>query len=618
MHDSQSSGSYPRTSSEWNSFAIDETPSYIINHEIFPDRTFAQLVQTAFSPRIAVLATYDADKLAYHKGFTQGFWELLRPFGDEIREKIVAHDMQGSTRTLNNFALHFVPFDAYDMSVRTKGKENSFRATVASKHPNLVLTTPLSDYRFGTNSKDVEQWLWYLAYFRHQDISGKSALLYTQQFLAGQPLVPFETFNYPVLNLFVVSSHNTSPVDALRVLIQSTKYADCPTFLTPDATPRYVFVHDEDKHDLELSIAIFDTMKRSFGDNGFFLRLHSQKATLDYESAVPCPRPQWLSAQEHLKLLQASEKTPFCIFQSDVQAIQRFVTNFSTLSVIPHMERCVKKWDDQYASTRRGFTGKLLFASKKYFSPSGSGIASNFRHASHTYKRNSTEFFMRRLADFSFMLGDWTHAISVYEALIRQYNNDQAHLYLAAAQEIVSIARSFSPEDRVRNSEKSTLQTLQTYMSHYTRGVPNSHFHAARAFLLLGQLFGSKTEVDIDNSANWCTSLLFFRRLGPLGQAIMFQRIANLYQETCEKAVSASQGAVTAGTHRSRIRKAAFWSLLAAEFWCKCRLPELATPLFSQSQGTYDQIRWTSINKSVYNVSKEIDRLQKRYTHSDP
>lgn len=134
------------------------------------------------------------------------------------------------------------------------------------------------------------------------------------------------------------------------------------------------------------------------------------------DSATVTPRGQFLSTK-------------------DVEGLSAFVREFSTQSVIPFMEKNIANWNETIAASRRGITGRLFSASKKYFnsgakapSPAaGSGGAP-------TYHYSSPEAQLRKLADYAFMLQDYRFALGIYDTVKKDYVNDKAAKHAAGAQ----------------------------------------------------------------------------------------------------------------------------------------------------------------------------------------
>ncbi|WBW71888.1 TRAPP III complex subunit Trs85b [Schizosaccharomyces osmophilus] len=547
------------------------------------------IIREAYVPRISVICSRDADEFAISKGFPQGFWELLYPFGDRVRGKVRRRNMQDNMVTLEKTSLQFVPVDSLESHL-SDVPVVSIRDILTSKNRTLVLPEAPSKYTFGIHYKNLERWAWNLA---HEESYEMSTAMYIRQLLTGMPVASFETFSHPVAHLVVVTSHNPTPFESLRELINSLTQISFPAFVSNDIIYFFVYVHDEDQHDIELSMAIFDTMLQTFGERGYFLRLHSQKATLDYEHTIPFPCSSWLSAEERLLMLNGSQKEQHLLFESDADSIKRLVSHIAFNGVIPHLDKCIRIWDDQYASPRRGFTGKLFFASKKLISTQNNSHNSNFFASSNVYRPDSIEAYLRRLADYSFMLRDYTHANQIYEIASKQYANDDAYLYYAAASEMIVVTEHIIHLDRPYMSLTNKLrlnECMQSAMENYSNKPFNSYYHAARCFLLLGQFLSSLPNPRVDDAANWNAGLVFSKRLGPVGRAIIFQQTYELYRRTERTNIDSS-------TEMKRHRKTAFWCIMAADAWLRCHISFRARPFVDTAKEFYTQIAWPDLQE---------------------
>ncbi|EPY49405.1 TRAPP complex subunit Trs85 [Schizosaccharomyces cryophilus OY26] len=573
-------------------------------HGLYTAEELSTIIREAYVPRISVICSRDADEFAINKGFPQGFWELLYPFGDRVRGKVRRRDMQDAMLTLDKTSLQFVPVDSLESHL-SDVPVVSIRDILTAQNPKLVLPEAPSNYTLGVHYKNVERWAWTLA---HEENREMSIGMYIRQLLTGMPVSSFETFSHPVAHLVVVTSHNPTPFESLREIINSLPQISLPAFVSHDIIYFFVYVHDEDQHDIELSMAIFDTMLQTFGERGYFLRLHSQKATLDYEHTIPFPCSSWLSAEERLQMLNGLEKAQQLLFQSDAESLKRLVSHIAFNGVIPHLDRCIRIWDDQYASPRRGFTGRLFFASKKLISAQNNSHNSNFFASSNVYRPDSIEAYLRKLADYSFMLRDYVHANQIYEIASKQYANDDAYLYSAAASEMIVITEHILHLDRPYMSLTNKLrlnECMQLAMANYLNKPFNSYYHAARCFLLLGQYLSSFPNPRVDDAANWNTGLLFSKRLGPVGRAIVFQQTYELYRQT---------GRINSDSLDSREmkrdRKTAFWCVMAADAWLRCHISFRARPFIDQAKDFYTHVAWQDLNECVAKLG-EVDMTPK-------
>ena len=90
------------------------------------------------------------------------------------------------------------------------------------------------------------------------------------------------------------------------------------------------------------SNAILEKMKRSLGLHCTILRLN----TGSVEDGVPLHKSLWISAGEELVSLANPVDIPI-ITNADKEALQKFVRDMVTQSIVPHMERCITMWNDQ-------------------------------------------------------------------------------------------------------------------------------------------------------------------------------------------------------------------------------------------------------------------------------
>lgn len=100
------------------------------------------------------------------------------------------------------------------------------------------------------------------------------------------------------------------------------------------------------------------------------------------------------------------------------------------------------------ASSRRGITGRLFSAGRRYFSTGSKSITMNSQSAQSPYVSNphnnnlatpiyaynTPEAQMRKLADYAFMLRDYKFAHSVYDTVKKDFSADKAWKFYAGAQ----------------------------------------------------------------------------------------------------------------------------------------------------------------------------------------
>ena len=290
-------------------------------------------------------------------------------------------------------------------------------------------------------------------------------------------------------------------------------------------------------------------------------------------------------------LLEASndiEDPMSYIFESDFTAVQTFVRELVTQSVIPYMERQCAKWNEHILSKRRGISGRFMSLSKRFTpfssvrSPSGLGggqsSSGNYESLQGLYRSDTPEAIMRKLADFSFMLRDFKLAQSTYELLRSDFNNDKAWKHYAAANEMAAISLLLITQvasSKIRIELVDQMFETASY-SYATRCA--SQYYALRTLTLGSELLkirGSKGAVE---AARWASRINEMRLVGPYGEALFNERIAACYISV------KGLGVLNLG---DRARKTAFWATLAAESWLKLDKIKQATKCLNQAEISY-------------------------------
>jgi hypothetical protein len=397
--------------------------------------------------------------------------------------------------------------------------------------------------------------------------------LYLRRLLSGIPLACHESFAHPVACVMAISSRNPAPIEALQKLYRETSQGErrLPPWVDGDYLRYYILVHDEENGDIAKSMTLFDQMKRNFGLHCHLLRLRSTQSAETDDDSIPLPRSDWMTAAEELADIEASdtredfEDPTRYIFESDATAIRTFVREMVTQSVIPTMERNISVWNDQVASRRRGISGRFMSLSKRWAfgssgrsSTSGTSSSSSNYDALGFYRADSPEAIMRRLADFAFMLRDWKLAMSTYELLRSDFQNDKAWKYHASANEMAALALLIMPPSMSSKARIETINQMieQAFYSYHTRC--NSLYGATRSILLALELLRLRGGSGVDEAVRWGIRVLESRLMGTVGDALLKERMAVCY---------ASKRGVGSQAWGSRRRKSALWSVLGAQAW---------------------------------------------------
>lgn len=555
------------------------------------------LILKSFVPHVAIHASEDADGLVREKGFAGGLWELLRPFGERVQGKVTIRDSNGAARAWEDFAVRFTRF----------GRDVEEPEPVAGVGGGAGVRSPTPGSR-GVGAADgqassgdliaqvetvVERHLRYAeeAYVgsgqaaspptpttsRREgldpDATSPYYALYLRRLLSGIPLACHESFAHPVACVMAISSRNPAPIEALHRLYKETSQGEkrLPVWVDGDYLRYYILVHDEENGDITKSMALFEQMKRNFGLHCHLLRLRSSQSAETDDDSIPLPRSDWMTASEELADIEESEtREDFedptrYIFESDATAIRTFVREMVTQSVVPTMERNVSVWNDQVASRRRGISGRFMSLSKRWAfggtgrsSSAGGGSSSSNYDLRGFYRPDSPEAIMRRLADFAFMLRDWKLAMSTYDLLRSDFQNDKAWKYHAAANEMAALALLIMPQNMSSKTRIETINQMldQAFYSYHTRC--NSLYGAVRCIVLALELLRLRGGSGIDEAVRWGIRVLESRLMGSVGDALLKERMAVCY---------ASKQGAGSQAWGSRRRKSALWSVLSAEAW---------------------------------------------------
>ncbi|KAK0714806.1 ER-golgi trafficking TRAPP I complex 85 kDa subunit-domain-containing protein [Lasiosphaeris hirsuta] len=562
------------------------------------------LILKSFVPHIAIHGSQDVNDLVAEKGFAGGLWELLRPFGERVQGKVAIRDSNGGSRTWEDFSVRFTRFgEGIEDSEPVAGGMRSPPLMAVNGQaggipkgpggrPNLIAQVERVVDRHLNYAEDAYMGITSpTTPTRHSldlDATSPYYALYLRRLLSGIPLSSHESFAHPVACVMAISSRNPSPIEALRRLYTETSSGEhrLPQWVDGDYLRYYVLVHDEERSDITKSMALFDQMKRHFGLHCHLLRIRSSESAETDDDSIPLPRSDWMTAAEELADIEKSESQEDFedptrhIFESDATAIRTFIREMVIQSVIPTMERNISVWNDQVASRRRGISGRFMSLSKRWTfgsssrSSSGVGGSTNY-DALGFYRPDTPEAIMRRLADFAFMLRDWKLAMSTYDLLRTDFQNDKAWKYHAAANEMAALSLLIMPQNMSSKTRIETINQMleQAFYSYHIRC--QSLYGAIRCTVLALELLRLRGGSGIDEAVRWGIRVLEARLMGPVGDALLKERMAICY---------ASKQGTGSQAWGSRKRKSALWSVLGAEAW-------IAQSKFIQAQRCLNEAR---------------------------
>lgn len=545
------------------------------------------LLVQSFVPHVSVYVSEDAEALMGDKGFRDGLWELLRPFGDKVQGKVTVRDSNGLSRTLDDFSVRFTKFGDNvghpdpTVSGAKQAPQNGVQESASRDRRILADVEAVVERHLSYAEQSFRGHLPHHGGPARQDqvdpgTASPYYSLYLRRLLSGFSITPHETFAHPVACIIAISSRNQSPIEEFRKLYMETKQGTrkLPPWVDSDYLRYYVLVHDEENDDVTRSMALFEQMKRHLGLHCHLLRLRCSQSVETDDDSMPLARSDWMSAAEELSEIRRSESAQDMddaarfIFESDATAIRTFVREMVTQSIVPTMERHISMWNDQVASRRRGIASRFMNLSRKWAgfggsSRSSSGSSGNSRNnydVSGFYRADAPEAIMRKLADYAFMLRDWRLAQSTYDVLRSDFSEAKVWKYHAAANEMAAISLLLTPLNLMSKNWGETIdQMLKSAL--YSYGTRCSAPHGAMRSLTLGlELLRLRGGSHVDDAGRWGLRLVESKMLGRVGDALIKERLAVCY---------ASKVSVGNGSWGSRHRKSAAWSVLAADAWCQ-------------------------------------------------
>ncbi|KAL8723524.1 MAG: hypothetical protein Q9225_000159 [Loekoesia sp. 1 TL-2023] len=575
-------------------------------HSKAPSEDLRETILASFSPRVAFLASEDTDDIAKEKGFARGFYNLLRPFGEQVLGKVVVRDSVGASKAWENFGIRLIQYEQVPRAAalstdheQSKQQDDSqaiggeiphspsLSAETEGKDPvDAILNHSLRSARTRAHDPFDENG----DHVRELQAPGKSSsayLLYLRKLLSEAFQGPYETFSHPVACIIAVSSRSQGPLETIRQLYSASgrANAEIPPWVGVDYLHYYVLVHDEDRDDVTKSTALFDLMKRHFGLHCYLLRIRSGLCAETDNDSFRMPQSEWRSAAEEQMDLENSDLNSGLdaeefIFESDATAIRSFIREMVTQSLVPYMESRIVTWNDQVASKRRGIGGRFMSLSKKWTnfgSSKGSNSttntgpnpsSSNYDPARGYYLPEAPEAIMRQLADYAFMLRDFKMALSTYESLRTDFSSDKAWLYHASASELAVVSYLLIPQTLSNRSRSEMVdQKLDAALYSYLArcSMPSG---AVRALILTFELLIGRGPAAADDATKWATRLLDLGILTPLQQALITERVSDVH------GMQSGLGLLGLGSRR---RHALLWNTLVSKLWVKLDRPVQAS-----------------------------------------
>ncbi|WFC97863.1 hypothetical protein MYAM1_000584 [Malassezia yamatoensis] len=403
----------------------------------------ASEVHRALCPKILVLSGDDVDTVAGRNG-ARNFAELLRPFELSV-SNISVRTSQLETRTHAEFSLRFDSqhilaennsaaergsldyfLDSVQNHLRTHGQKTDYVHAIQSLEPSQ----DRSDW--DKRVRETPPW-------------SKEIASYLYRY---RPLCAFDTFSRPTAMMLAVSGNHADPMNAFAQLYEtscSNSMLERINCSNTDILRMYLVVHDEanPNSDRSRSEALLDEVRKTYGLQCALLAINSAQET--DATSLNLLRSEWNTPD--LREAPMSEPEACLLSPTDRANIELFLREFVVKSLVPFLEKTLQHLNEQTGTARRGLTGRLLGAGRKWFSnkPQQEQVSlSGYDRQRNLYPTHSLVTQTRRLADLAFHLRDYHLAAEMYEVVRRDYEQDQATAYYAAATEMLCLTRSLS------------------------------------------------------------------------------------------------------------------------------------------------------------------------------
>ncbi|KAG5518754.1 hypothetical protein PMAC_002723 [Pneumocystis sp. 'macacae'] len=388
-----------------------------------------------------------------------------------------------------------------------------------------------------------------------------------------------ESFSHPVACIFAVSSYSPAPLKALELLLEQQSRMSLPPYIDLGYLQTYLFIHD-DAHNFEKLSSVEKILQEPR-----CMKILEQKRLQNIPFSIP-EDTQYLFRD----YINPSDK--YCgLSGEDTSSIRAFVKELISQSILPVMKCSVDIWNEQLVVPRKGFSGRFLSISRRYF---GTGLArnsasshqnGNYDITTSSYPPSSPEAQLRKLADYAFMLHDWKFAQSIYELIKKDFFDDNAWKYYAGAHEMSTfcllLLPMYSTKIKIETIDSMLDASLYSYLSQCS-----SPFFALRSIMFASELMALRSNKAKNDAARWLIKILESGIVGNIVGTLLTERIATYF---------ASVEVYGTLKYGSRYKKAAFWKVLSAEAWLLIGKKYLAQQSLKDAMVVYENTQWPGI-----------------------
>lgn len=374
------------------------------------------LLHHMYSPLISIESTTNADVIIQSSlGIEDiSILSILKPYGNNVKyptpnQVFKITNNQLITKSYPSFPVRFEPLLPDLLSINSSESRNHQLFSISSLEM-LLKTQQLQD------DQDL-----YLYLFN--------------KIVTSNLITPFETFNHPMAQIFIINYDNDS-IEILRNKIVEFRNFNFPmyfqindllihTFILYDETTTSQEQLDSFQNDIKVALSISSTCIPIIFHNPNSETseiIQNENSTIDEE---------W----QRITLEQNNTKC-FNIPKQIDDEFRLKINEFISFYLIPHMQNNIRIWDDQVLSPKRSIASRFFSASRKLFNNSQELNANQYNTQQGYYHKSSPQQVIRKLADWSLILKDFKYSYSIYDFIKRDYINDKAWNYVASIQEM--------------------------------------------------------------------------------------------------------------------------------------------------------------------------------------
>ncbi|CAI4058158.1 Trs85p SKDI_04G3340 [Saccharomyces kudriavzevii IFO 1802] len=665
------------------------------SEEIVPPEIAKRIVSNAIAPVITVTSTPLFDKHIQETYNVDSLYMLLRFFGgcvsdrDQANEGKVGpneHEVSDTSVSMESLSKNQnlgVP-NALKKGSRSRSNSLFQRDSTQSQYirftrplGDLIETRDTNDMLFNYHSLEVylDNYLKLVTENTNEtaphDLLKKSIYhsFFSLAISSTNNLSPYETFNHPILSLIALDISNGEVYEDARDLLVNFKNLNhntenFPIFMnTNEMLPVFLICYnDESQEEFEKCQALAKKLKKQLFVESIFLPLWKESFIDDENSSIKLHQPVMSSLEEILFFLQAPTQTTLSL--PLINSIYDILDYLVYDLMIPFMKRKVSFWEETILQPRKSlFNGAKFFKKFMNKNPANGSHQHNSltrdRQGNEYFSSSSSEFLMRKLADWSMMLSDFKTAYSTYESLMDDLDAFPKYLasciewcavsLLMGAQSIVTVKMIKNDINPLIERALATYEKCSQIQRHKGKELSSSSVtepvrsYETRCMILASELFLSLSDTwtSTPYAIQYLETILDECKLGPCSQIMIWERLSDCYNLRVDPRIKHRVGVMKKSFKETedlrngdehytdhfieedilsegltRRRKAAFFRLIAAKKWAEQKHWRQVSWCLKDIESTYSEIKFLHCNDSI--LSKLKSQLNLKDLDSAP